>query len=64
MRFHVEFVQLRADQANAQKQLDIVKNDGMQFRMVHLCDDWVHVHIRGLRTLIPGLKTVETEGSF
>lgn len=37
--------------------LDIFKNNGIQFRMGHLCHDW-HIGV----TLIPSLKSVETKG--
>ena len=35
------------------------KNDGMQFRMVHLFDDLYMSTRGGLQTLIPSLKSVE-----
>lgn len=39
--------------------LYIFKNDGMQFRMVHLFDNLYMSTRGGLQTLIPGLKSVE-----
>ena len=60
MRFHVEFVQLGADQAHGKKKIGyFFLNDGMKFRMVHLFDDWCMSTRGGLQTLNLGLKSVE-----
>lgn len=61
MRFHVEFVQLGLTEPMEKKKLDIFKNDGVQFCMVHLFDDWCMSTRGGLQTLILGLKSVENQ---